>query len=179
MARLTNPQRTILTAAVKRPGGVVLPLPKSIRNHGVTLQALRNKGLIAENRGRHKTLVITEAGSRAIRVGSDQKTIGRTQPNHPRQDMRTADAKRAPGDRQLGRRASPHRCQPKSKQALLIELLGRKNGATITEAVEVTGWQPHSIRGAISGTLKKKLGLDVISQKVQGGNRVYQIVDRS
>jgi hypothetical protein len=179
MPRLTNPQRAILNAAENRKGGFILPLPMSIKNHGVTLQALRKKGLVTEKRGRRKTLVITEAGSRAIRVGSDQKSIGRTQPNLPRQNMRGEEAKHAPGDSQLGRRASPQRSQPTTKQALLIELLARKNGATISEAVEVTGWQPHSIRGAISGTLKKKLGLDVISQKVQGGNRVYQIVDRS
>ena len=179
MPRLTNPQRTILTAAGNRPGGVVLPLPKSIKNHGVTLQALRKKGLVTEKRGRRKTLVITEAGSRAIRVGSDQKLIGRTQPNLQRRNMRNAEAKRGLGDSQLGRGTPPQRSQPTTKQALLIDLLARENGATISEAVEVTGWQPHSVRGAISGTLKKKLGLDVISQKVQGGSRVYQIIERS
>jgi hypothetical protein len=179
MPRLTNPQRTILTAAVKRPGGVVLPLPKSIKNHGVTLRALRKKGLVAENCGRRKILAITEAGSRAIRVGSDPKSIGRTQVKLSRQIMRNEEAKHATGDSHICRGASLQRRQSITKQALLIELLSRKNGATISEAVEATGWQPHSIRGAISGTLKKKLGLDVISQKVHGGNRVYQIVDRS
>ena len=95
--------------------------------------------------------------------------------------MRNAEAKRGLGDSQLGRGTPPQRSQPTTKQALLIDstaaLLARENGATISEAVEVTGWQPHSVRGAISGTLKKKLGLDVISQKVQGGSRVYQIID--
>ena len=51
--------------------------------------------------------------------------------------------------------------RPGTKQAQLIDLLKRKKGATIDDAVKVTGWQPHSVRGAISGTIKKKLGLTV------------------
>ncbi len=52
-------------------------------------------------------------------------------------------------------------------------------GATIEEIVEATGWQAHSVRGAISGALKKKLGLAVTSEKVQARGRVYRIVERS
>lgn len=62
-----------------------------------------------------------------------------------------------------------------TKQALLIDLLKRKTGATIDEAVEATGWQAHSVRGAISGTLKKKLGLNVTSEETEGRGRVYRI----
>ncbi len=65
--------------------------------------------------------------------------------------------------------------RPGTKQALLIDLLTRKKGATIEEIVEATGWQPHSVRGAISGALKKKLGLAVTSEKVGGRGRVYRI----
>ena len=61
---------------------------------------------------------------------------------------------------------------------MLLELLQRKGGATITEVVKVTGWQPHSVRGAISGVLKKKLGLAVASDKVEGRGRVYRIAKR-
>ncbi len=63
-----------------------------------------------------------------------------------------------------------------TKQALLIDLLKRKTGAAIDEIVEATGWQPHSVRGAISGALKKKLGLTVTSDNVEGRGRVYRIV---
>lgn len=63
-----------------------------------------------------------------------------------------------------------------SKQARLIELLKRPNGATLAELVEATGWQAHSVRGAISGTLKKKLGLKVVTEKVEGCGRVYRLV---
>jgi hypothetical protein len=64
-----------------------------------------------------------------------------------------------------------------SKQGTLIRLLSRKSGATIEEAVEATGWQPHSIRGAISGLLKKKLGLAVVTDKSGSRGHVYRIVD--
>ncbi len=66
-----------------------------------------------------------------------------------------------------------------TKQMLLIDLLKRKNGATIAEAVSALGWQPHSVRGAISGTLKKKLGLNVTSAAIEGRGRVYQIAPRA
>jgi len=62
-----------------------------------------------------------------------------------------------------------------SKQARLIEMLKRREGATLPELVAATGWQAHSVRGAISGTLKKKLGLAVVTAKVEGRGRVYSI----
>jgi hypothetical protein len=65
--------------------------------------------------------------------------------------------------------------QPESKQAMLIARMQRKDGATIAELVRATGWQAHSVRGAISGTLKKKLGLAVSSEKIEGRGRVYRI----
>ena len=58
----------------------------------------------------------------------------------------------------------------------MIDLLKRKKGATIEEAVAATGWQPHSVRGAISGTLKKEPGLAVTSEKPGDGPRRYRIV---
>jgi len=63
-----------------------------------------------------------------------------------------------------------------SKQSLLIELLQQKNGATIEEMMLATGWQQHSVRGVLSGVVKKRLGLNVTSAKEERG-RVYRIVD--
>jgi hypothetical protein len=57
----------------------------------------------------------------------------------------------------------------------MIELLSRDNGAIIADIVKATGWQQHSVRGAISGTLKKKLGLTVSSEIEDGRGRVYRI----
>lgn len=62
-----------------------------------------------------------------------------------------------------------------TKQAQLIAMLRRKEGATIAQIVEATGWQPHTVRGAFAGALKKKLGLTVTSEKVEGV-RVYRIL---
>jgi predicted ArsR family transcriptional regulator len=61
-----------------------------------------------------------------------------------------------------------------SKQATLIELLKRPVGATIDEMAKATGWQRHSIRGMMSGVLKKRLGLSIASEKEERG-RVYRI----
>ena len=63
-----------------------------------------------------------------------------------------------------------------TKQAILIELLKRPKGATIEQMTTKTGWQAHSVRGAISGTLNKKLGLVVTSESIEGRGRVYRIV---
>lgn len=54
-------------------------------------------------------------------------------------------------------------------------MLRASDGATIDEIVTATGWQAHSVRGAISGTLKKRLGLTVASEKQGGRGRVYRI----
>ncbi len=56
-------------------------------------------------------------------------------------------------------------------------MLRRPEGATIEQVVEATGWQRHTVRGAMSGALKKKLGLTLASEKVEGRGRVYRIID--
>lgn len=61
-----------------------------------------------------------------------------------------------------------------SKQSILISILRSPKGATVAELAETTGWQNHSVQGAIFGALKKKLGLNIVSEKEQRG-RVYRI----
>ncbi len=63
---------------------------------------------------------------------------------------------------------------PKGKIGTIVELLRRPEGCTISEMQTATGWQPHSVRGAIAGHVKKKLGLTVQSDKTEAG-RVYRI----
>ncbi len=63
-----------------------------------------------------------------------------------------------------------------SKQAEVIALLRRPEGATVDEVRAATGWQPHTVRGVFSGALKKKLGLAVIATKEERG-RVYRIAE--
>jgi DNA-binding MarR family transcriptional regulator len=62
-----------------------------------------------------------------------------------------------------------------TKQAVLIAMLRRPEGADLDEIAEATGWQKHTIRGAISGALKKKLGLQITSEKDGQGRRVYRL----
>jgi hypothetical protein len=62
-----------------------------------------------------------------------------------------------------------------TKLGLLIDLLKRKTGATVEDAVKATGWQAHSVRGAISGALKKKRGLVIDSTADTKRGRVYRI----
>jgi hypothetical protein len=74
---------------------------------------------------------------------------------------------------------SPARAKPakevpvpaSSKSDTIRRLLERRGGASIAELSEATGWQAHSVRGYLSGTLKKKLGLTLISAKEDGGRR--------
>lgn len=71
--------------------------------------------------------------------------------------------------------APARRTRGDSKQAKLIEMLKRPEGATIDEIAAAFGWQAHTVRDALAGALKKKLGLDVISEKIEGRGRVYRI----
>jgi hypothetical protein len=64
--------------------------------------------------------------------------------------------------------------EPKGKIALLVGLLRQPDGATIAAMTAATGWQAHSVRGALSGAIKKGLGLAVVSEKTEAG-RVYRI----
>jgi hypothetical protein len=70
---------------------------------------------------------------------------------------------------------APARFAP-TKVAHLVLLLRRPKGATLVQMQKATGWQPHSIRGAMSGAIKKKLGLAIGSEKTAAGH-VYRIVE--
>jgi len=90
---------------------------------------------------------------------------------------RTARQPKAP--KRVGPRSrtatAKHRTNTNS--AKIIGLLVGRTGATIDELVSATGWQQHSVRGFLSGTLKKKQGLDVTSESVDGVRR-YRIAER-
>ncbi|MEI4235303.1 DUF3489 domain-containing protein [Roseovarius sp. D22-M7] len=69
----------------------------------------------------------------------------------------------------------PVRRRKGTKQQAMIDMLSRPEGATIDEIADVTAWKPHTIRGSMSGALKKRLGLTIISEKVDGRGRCYRI----
>jgi hypothetical protein len=85
-----------------------------------------------------------------------------------------------------GKKASPGKKTPKaakkaagardgSKTAKVLDLLNRPDGATLKELMKATEWQAHSVRGFISGTLGKKMGLAVTSTKGEDGERTYSM----
>ncbi len=193
MPKLSDTQLVILSAAARRKDGTVLPLPKSLKANKAAattvLKSLLKKDLIAERPaapdevrwcetrdGGRTALAITEVGLQAIGVDADRKTSKRSPSTktQPRQRRRRAEPK--PSGSKPNGRTSPAAVRPGTKQALLIDLLKRKKGVTIEKIVAATGWQPHSVRGAISGTLKKRLGLMVTSEKSGDGPRRYRIV---
>ena len=78
-------------------------------------------------------------------------------------------AVRTPGTRQ------PRGHRDGSKEALVIEMLRRPQGATIAQLMAATGWRANTVRGVFAGALKKRRGLAVTSEKPQGGERIYRI----
>lgn len=62
-----------------------------------------------------------------------------------------------------------------TKQSTVIAMLQRPEGATIAQICTATGWQAHTVRGTFAGAFKKNLGLTIVSDKPQGGERVYRI----
>ena len=92
----------------------------------------------------------------------------------------------APKKAKSGKKATPAKKAPKgavkatgardgSKTAKVLDLLKRPGGATAKELLKATGWQPHSLRGFLSGTVSKKMGLAVTSTKGEDGERSYSI----
>ena len=78
-----------------------------------------------------------------------------------------------------GRVEGKPRTRENSKQAAVIQMLQRPEGATINQICAATGWQAHTVRGAFAGALKKKRGLTVTSEKLDGGERVYRLCEAS
>ncbi|MGA7411722.1 MAG: DUF3489 domain-containing protein [Bryobacteraceae bacterium] len=86
-------------------------------------------------------------------------------------------SKEKPAGPRKARTAAPHAqgSRQGSKTATVLDLLKRKGGVTSKELIAATGWQPHSVRGFLSGTLGKKMGLLVRSTKGESGERTYSI----
>lgn len=171
MTQLSTTQALILSAAAQRPEHIALPLPESLRGGAAAkvVGAMLAKGLLQEvdadlrkgepvwretGDGHGVTLVATGAGLAAIGIEPE-------------------DANPAPAGVKDAPKARTSR--QGTKQAMLIAMLQGPEGATLAEIVVATGWQAHTVRGALAGALKKKLGLAVTSQKVEERGRVYRL----
>jgi hypothetical protein len=189
MPKLTDTHLVILSTAAQRADATALPLPKSFSvNKGAATSALKgllNRGLLIERPatkddevwretedGQPMALAITAAGLEAIGVNPEE--VPSASAGAAARPKRPADKGKTAGKRFVSRRPA-QTTRPGTKQTLLIDMLKRKHGATIAEVVEATGWQPHSVRGAISGAVKKKLGLIVETDVIKDRGRVYRI----
>ena len=194
MTKLSDTQLVVLSAAAQREDRNVLPLPGSLRGGAAAkvVGALLSRGLIAETTTDSQTkadaalnriwrndadghailLHITDAGLAAIGI---EPTDGASAPTSADE----APSTEAPQDTLAKPDPAPKARTPRAgtKQAKLIEMLRTPEGATIDEIVAALEWQPHTARGAMSGALKKKLGLTITSEKVEGRGRCYRIED--
>ncbi|MCE3250739.1 MAG: hypothetical protein K0R41_4564 [Geminicoccaceae bacterium] len=203
MTRLSDTQLVILTAAAQRADLSVLPLPDSLTLRGGALKkvmdSLRNKGLIRviQADGEDQTAAPAAADTGALPAGAEDTAdapapgsgadddAARVSKPAKRSKAKATPAKQteaAPGGDPSGK--PTHRAG--TKQALMIDML-KPEGATVEQIAAATGWQHHTIRGAISGALKKKLGLIVEATRTRevgpnktgakGSATVYRIVE--
>ena len=155
MIKLTATQRELLVcAAVAHDGAVGAPKDRktfaSIIKAGLAISVPQGEG--------GSRLLITDAGRAAIDPDVGEQPSGEepiVPPPEPAPAVPTASA-------------------PKGKIAALVALLRRPEGVTVEAMISATGWQAHSVRGAMSGAVKKGLGLTVESEKTDGV-RVYRI----
>jgi DNA-binding MarR family transcriptional regulator len=188
MSRLSDSQLVVLAAACQREDRCVFPVTTKLKGNaaGNVLKSLLKKDLIKEVRAkrddtvwRHDeehgrmTLAATKAAFAALGID----------PRDEAGDREGDAAEEAPASVEAKPNARPKSSKTKepkaprkdSKQARLIAMLRRAKGATINEVVEALEWQPDTVRGAIAGAVKKKLGLDVTSEKDDKRGRVYRL----
>lgn len=151
MSQISPAQQRILKAAAQQPAADVREHMQDIKSPAIrdkVIKSMLKRGLITE--ASNDSYVIADAGYAAI---------GKSRPQAD-----TPPAKVLPD-------------KPKregSKQQAMIDLLSRKQGATIKQLQEATGWQKHSLHGAMAN-MKKKLNIAIESTKDNGGERVYRI----
>ena len=190
MPQLSDSQLVVLTAACQRPDRCVFPVTAKLKGNaaGNVLKSLLKKELIKEVRAkrddtvwRHDekrgrmTLVATKAAFAALGIDEREEEL-EAEPDEAATPSTEVEAE--PNQRPNAsktKKPKPRRSRDDSKQAQLIVMLKRTKGASIEEIVAAFGWQAHTVRGAIAGALKKKLGLDVTSEKDEKRGRVYKI----
>jgi hypothetical protein len=156
MKTLTLLQTQVLQAAASGDDAGLADVPAAKLQ--ATRKALAKAGLIVVPETDDGFLTLTETGRAALSA--------RPQPGADDAESASTATDAEP----------PAPKTPKGKLGALIALLRRPEGATLEEMMEATGWQAHSVRGAIAGAIKKKQKLTVTSEK-SGNTRIYRIVD--
>jgi hypothetical protein len=186
MTTVTRAQRELLERAAAMPEGVI-DAPEDSK----TMKALVRRGsaISLPVAGGGSRLIITDSGRAALTELSGQaatvKDTDASRAEAPGPLPKTENAMDAPAGEhvlKVAPLADPAASTPRSsdrprgKLGNLLSLLKRPEGATLVAMSEATGWQQHSVRGAMSGALKKKLGLTITSEKTDVG-RVYRAVE--
>ena len=107
-------------------------------------------------------------------LNMSKKTPNAKRSRNPRNHRATSKSQTAPTLASTAPQRPTGRAE--SKQAEVLRLLRRPEGATVAQICEATGWQPHTVRGTFAGTLKKRLGLTIASNKAAGEARVYRVL---
>jgi hypothetical protein len=184
MTTPSDTQSLILSRAATRPGNLALPLPEGLVGAAAKMVVgkMIARGWLEEveanlrrgepmwretGDGHGTTLIATEAGLEAIGiepvVASAVAGLRKSKP----------EPLQVPDDTDT---AKPVAIRAGTKQAQIIAMLQRPEGATVAEMVEASGWLAHTVRGCISGALKKKLGLPITAEKVEGRGTLYRIL---
>jgi hypothetical protein len=131
------------------------------------------------------TTLIPENGSSAAGANSKKPKANKKPRVAPRRanvapaksksSRKAIPAKKAPKGRTKPQVAKSKVARDGSKTAQILDLLKRPEGATSKVLMKATGWLPHSVRGFLSGTVGKKMGLTVVSTKGEGGERTYSV----
>jgi hypothetical protein len=122
-----------------------------------------------------------EGKPKAAKKASRPPQGAKVAPKKGKSGKKATPAKKAPKTAAKPKRARPDKAPKEkgvregSKTEMILALLKRPGGVTAKELMKVTGWQPHSVRGFLSGTIGKKMGLTVTSAKGEDGERSYSV----
>lgn len=166
--KLTDTQTTILKTATGRPNGNIEPLPPTLRGgaRAKVIEGLLARGLIVDA---DDHLLLTDVGYAA--VGKRRSAPKGVQ----KMDAPDALTKREVIHALQKLEATSPTIRPGTKLAAIIDAMRQPGGATIAQMMAGTGWQAHTVRGAISGMVRKRLGYEVITEKGADGQRAYRI----
>ena len=184
MSKLTETQILILSRASQQDDRIAMPLPDRLRGGAANkvIVPLIKHGLLDEveadirkneptwrktGDGHGTTLIITDAGIKALGIEADSAP----------QSPDVADETTSAATNTEAAKDAPVCSAPRAgtKLAMLVDMLRAEGGATCDELAAALEWRRHTVRGALAGAVRKRLGLNVIARVIDGRGRVYSI----